>query len=103
MLLIVPGVIKAYEYAMVPFLIIKRKDKLDEPFDYCITSKELMDGYKMKLFLFDLIFGLIYIILVAAGAYTVIGLLFVVVMQVPLKSIFYVKFYNAIANEELNE
>lgn len=54
LLLVIPGIIKSYSYAMTPYLI------LDEPElsgDALITkSMRMMEGHKMKLFLLDLSF-----------------------------------------------
>lgn len=53
-LLVVPGFIKAYEYRMVPYLII------DEPqlsaTEILAKSKEMMRGHKWNAFVFDLSF-----------------------------------------------
>ena len=53
-LLLVPGFIKAYEYRMVPYLII------DEPqlsaTEILAKSKEMMRGHKWNAFVFDLSF-----------------------------------------------
>ena len=54
LLLIVPGVIKAYEYRLVPYLLAEGEErKLDETLQ---LSKELMMGHKKEAFLFDLSF-----------------------------------------------
>ena len=54
LLLIVPGIVKAYSYRMVPFLVAERpeidyKEALD-------TSRKMMDGEKMNAFVLDLSF-----------------------------------------------
>ena len=52
LLLIVPGIIKAYSYAMTPFIMVDHPE-LDA--DDCIEkSKAMMKGYKWKLFCVDL-------------------------------------------------
>ena len=54
MLLIIPGIIKAYSYAMTDFIL---KDKPEMKNNAAIEkSMAMMDGYKMKLFLLDLSF-----------------------------------------------
>lgn len=54
LVLIVPGVIKHYEYFAIPYLLADNPyQKSDELFK---KSKALMDGYKMKAFLLDLYF-----------------------------------------------
>jgi len=54
LLLIVPGIIKSYSYAMTSFIL---KDHPELQYDSAINkSMEMMSGYKMKLFLLDLSF-----------------------------------------------
>lgn len=54
LLLIIPGLIKAYSYAMTDFIL---KDKPEMKNNAAIEkSMAMMDGYKMKLFLLDLSF-----------------------------------------------
>lgn len=53
-LLIIPGIIKSYAYALVPYLLA---DHPEWSYQECIeTSQNLMNGYKMELFLLDLSF-----------------------------------------------
>ena len=54
LLLIVPGVVKAYSYSMTNFIL---KDNPDLKYNEAIEkSMQMMDGNKMKLFLLDLSF-----------------------------------------------
>ena len=53
-LLIVPGVIKTYSYAMTAYLQQKRRGGTAT--EYICESRFLMNGHKMKLFLLDLSF-----------------------------------------------
>lgn len=54
LLLIIPGIIKSYAYAMTPYIMNDRPD-LDA--DDCIhESRMMMKGYKWKLFCLDLSF-----------------------------------------------
>ena len=54
LLLIIPGLIKGYSYAMTPYLL---KDEPELSFNAAIEkSMEMMTGNKMKLFLLDLSF-----------------------------------------------
>ena len=54
LLLIVPGIIKSYEYAMVPFIAADHPEmKKKEVF---ALSKQMMTGHKWDLFVFDLSF-----------------------------------------------
>ena len=54
LLLIVPGIVKAYSYSMTPYVL---KDNPQLSYDAAIEkSMCLMNGHKMKLFLLDLSF-----------------------------------------------
>ena len=54
LLLIIPGIIKAYEYRMIPYLLAEDPSmSRDEAF---ARSKEMMDGQKMNAFVLDLSF-----------------------------------------------
>ncbi|MBR3641105.1 MAG: DUF975 family protein [Oscillibacter sp.] len=54
LLLIVPGVVKSYEYSQAFFL---RADHPEYDWDVCLAeSKKLMNGHKLELFLLDLSF-----------------------------------------------
>ena len=54
LLLIVPGIVKAYSYCMTPYVL---KDNPQLSYDAAIeNSMCLMNGHKMKLFLLDLSF-----------------------------------------------
>ena len=54
LLLIVPGIIKAYSYALTPYLVHDHPEMSE--FDCLKRSQQLMKGYKWKLFLLDLSF-----------------------------------------------
>lgn len=54
LLLIVPGIIKAYEYRMIPYILADHPD-MDRK-DVFAKSKELMMGQKWKAFVLDLSF-----------------------------------------------
>lgn len=54
LLLWIPGIIKSYEYRMVPFLLTENPDL--ETKEAFALSKEMMDGNKWKAFVFDLSF-----------------------------------------------
>ena len=70
-LFIVPGVIKAYEYSMIPYLLAENPNlSADEAFS---LSKQMTTGQKMDLFVLDLSFlGWIILGLICCG----IGILF---------------------------
>ena len=71
-LFIVPGLIKAYEYSMIPYLLAENPNiTTDEAFS---LSKQMTTGQKMDLFVLDLSFlGWIILGLICCG----IGILFV--------------------------
>lgn len=54
LLLVVPGIVKSYSYAMTPYIL---KDRPDLKHNAAIErSMWMMEGYKMKLFMLDLSF-----------------------------------------------
>ena len=54
LLFIIPGIVKSYSYAMTRYILL---DNPELTADQAITkSREMMDGYKWKLFLLDLSF-----------------------------------------------
>ena len=66
LLLIIPGIVKSYSYAMVPYLII------DEPelsaTEIITRSREMMNGNKWRAFLLDLSFiGWILLTIITCG------------------------------------
>ena len=56
LLLIVPGIMKAYAYALVDLILIDDKYKDLGYMDLLKKSEEIMNGHKMDLFLLDLSF-----------------------------------------------
>ena len=54
LLFIVPGIIKSYSYAMTPYLMLDNPNMDSE--DCIHRSREMMHGYKWKLFCMDLSF-----------------------------------------------
>lgn len=54
LLLIVPGIIKSYSYAMTPYIMLDNPNMDSE--DCIHRSREMMHGYKWKLFCLDLSF-----------------------------------------------
>ena len=54
LLLIIPGIVKAYAYAMTPFIMAENPDMTAN--DAITASKELMDGHKGELFILGLTF-----------------------------------------------
>ena len=54
LLLIIPGIVKSYEYRMIPYLLAENPEMSRE--DAFATSKAMMDGQKWKAFVLDLSF-----------------------------------------------
>ncbi len=54
LLLIVPGIVKAYEYRMIPYILAEQPDISSK--DAFAISKEMMTGQKMDAFILDLSF-----------------------------------------------
>lgn len=93
LLLIVPGIVKGYSYAMAQY--IKQDDpvKDGEAVSYIDRSKEMMEGYKWKLFCLDLSFLGWYIV----GALCLgIGVFFVT----PYHQVARANFYEALKAEQ---
>ncbi|MCR5145407.1 MAG: DUF975 family protein [Lachnospiraceae bacterium] len=54
LLFIVPGIVKSYEYRMIPYLLAENPNMSKE--EAFAVSKRMMDGNKMDAFIFDLSF-----------------------------------------------
>ena len=54
LLLIVPGIVKSYEYRMVPYILAEQPDISSS--DAFAISKEMMQGQKFEAFILDLSF-----------------------------------------------
>lgn len=54
LLFVIPGIIKAYEYRMIPYLLAENPNLSQE--DAFAISRRMMDGNKGKAFVFDLSF-----------------------------------------------
>lgn len=54
LLLIIPGIIKSYEYSMVPYLLSKEPDLTSS--EAIGISRSLTDGHKLDMFILDLSF-----------------------------------------------
>lgn len=83
-LLIIPGIVKSYSYALTPFIL---KDEPELKYNAAIEkSMRMMDGYKMKLFLLDLSFiGWMILSVLTLG----IGLLFLQPYMSTARAAFY--------------
>ena len=56
LLFVVPGIIKTYSYAMAPYLQQEPGGVNREPVDIITESRQMMNGYKWKLFCLDFSF-----------------------------------------------
>lgn len=56
LLFIIPGIVKAYAYAMTPYILADERYAKISPLDAITKSRELMDGKKMDLFILGLSF-----------------------------------------------
>ena len=65
LLLVIPGIIKAFAYALVPFILADEKYKDKKAMEVLKLSEEMMNGHKMDLFVFELSY---------IGWYIVVGL-----------------------------
>lgn len=95
LLLVIPGIVKSYSYALTPYIL---KDRPELKFNAAIEeSMRMMNGYKMKLFLLDLSFiGWILLTMLTFG----IGLLFLN----PYMSVSRIAFYEDLkAEQERNQ
>ena len=54
LLFLIPGIVKAYEYRMIPYLLADYPEMTEE--EAFQRSKEMMDGNKMEAFVLDLSF-----------------------------------------------
>jgi len=54
LLLIVPGIIKAFAYALIPYILEDEKYKDKKPMEILKLSEEMMKGHKMDLFVYYL-------------------------------------------------
>lgn len=54
LLFVIPGIVKAYEYRMIPYLLAEHPEMSHQ--DAFYESKRMMTGYKMEAFVLDLSF-----------------------------------------------
>ena len=94
LLLIIPGIIKKYEYAMIPYLLAEDSNlSMNEAFS---TTKQMMTGNKFNLFVLGLSFILWYILCYYTCG---IGYLFLNPYQLAT----YTQFYLALKQQENNQ
>ncbi len=84
MLFVIPGIIKAYEYRMIPFILAENPDiKMEDAF---ALSKRMMDNEKLNAFVLDISF---------------IGWMILGALSCGIFHIFYVNPYYQLTNAEL--
>ncbi|MCR5255887.1 MAG: DUF975 family protein [Acetatifactor sp.] len=93
LLFIIPGIIKAYQYFLVPYILADNPDM--ETKEILRLSKETMSGNKFKTFVLQLSFILWDIL----GAFT-LGLLHLFFIY-PYKALTYSSLYNTLCNKEV--
>ena len=54
LLFIIPGIVKSYEYMMIPYLLAEHPEMTRQ--EAFAESKQMMDGEKMEAFIMDLSF-----------------------------------------------
>ena len=89
LLLIIPGIIKRYSYAMVPFILADDSIDDNDRNNAITKSRELMNGHKFELFVIDITFIGWFILSVLT-----FGILFVLYVQpyyIQTRAIFYSK------------
>ena len=84
MLFVVPGIMKAYSYRLVPYILADNTDIA--PMDALKLSQEMMNGHRMNAFILDLSF---------------IGWFILTLLTCGLLGIFYVNPYYHATNAEL--
>lgn len=91
LLLVIPGIIKAFSYAMAPLILIENEYYMS-PMDAMKESERIMEGHKMELFVLSLsFFGWCLLAALTCGL-----LMFYVE---PYMNMSIVNFYNQIKNE----
>ncbi len=92
LLLIIPGIIKSFSYAMAPLILAETPDM--PPLEAINRSKQIMHGHKMDFFVLELSF----IGWILLGAITC-GIAYIWV--VPYMQAAFVNFYNSIKSNEI--
>lgn len=86
LLFLIPGIIKSYEYAMIPYILAERPDlETEEVFE---LSRRMMSGEKFDAFILELSF---------------IGWMFIALLSFGLAAVFYVNPYIYMTDAELYE
>ncbi len=92
LLLIIPGIIKHYAYAMVPFILADEAMSDDDHKNAITKSRELMNGHKFELFVIDLSF--IGWFILSALTFGILYVLYVQPYYMQTRAIFYRKLTN---------
>lgn len=96
LLLIIPGIVKSYSYAMADFLSLKNPEW---DYDRCISqSRIIMDGHKFELFVLDLSF-LGWDIL-SALTLGILGVIYVTPYKMATKVEYFDQLYSLTSNQE---
>lgn len=93
LLLIIPGIIKSYEYSMVPYILSEEPDL--GPNEVIRKSRQMTDGHKFHMFVLDISFWGWYIL---GSIFWGLGVFFVN----PYKEATYAKLYNVISGNDDN-
>ena len=95
LLLIIPGIIKSYEYSMVPYILAEEPDL--DPSEIISRSREITKGHKFDMFVLNLSFL----------GWEILGSLFFgigIIFVNPYKEATYAKLYNVLSgNDEIDE
>lgn len=95
-LLFIPGIIKAYSYTMVPYIL--QDDPSLAPREVINRSREMMNGHKWRAFLLDLSFiGWILLSLITCG---IVGLFWTNPYMHSAKAALYLELKNGSATQE---
>ncbi len=98
LLFIIPGIIKSYEYAMVPYLLADNSD-MDKD-EILNLSRRMMEGNKWDFFVLELSF--IGWILLAVSTFNIVGILYVDPYIEATHAQFYLKI-KSLNNKVMNE
>ena len=93
LLLVIPGIIKSYEYSMVPYILAEEPDL--SPNEIITRSREMTRGHKFDMLVLDISFWGWYML---GGLFLGIGIVFVN----PYKEATYAKLYNILSGNDDN-
>lgn len=93
LLLVIPGIIKHYEYSMVPYILAEEPDL--GPNDIITRSRDITRGHKLDMLILDISFLGWYIL---GGFFCGVGIVFVN----PYREATYAKLYNVLSGNDDN-